>query len=110
MSAKLRGLLVCLASVAIGACGGDSTGPSRANLDGSWTLSASNLSGQGISCNLGNTPMTLSQSGDTFTGSYGPGTLSCFAGGESNSVNINGTIVNGTVNGNVVEFDLNTQD
>jgi hypothetical protein len=54
--------------------------------------------------------MTLNQSGDTFTGSYGPGTLTCLAGGESGSFNFNGTIVNGTVDGSSVAFDLDTQD
>ena len=111
MSAGLRVLLVCSLTMVAGACGGDdSTGPSRANVAGSWTLSASNVSGQGVSCNLSNTPMTLTQSGDTFTGSYGPGSLTCFAGGESFSGGANGTIVNGVVEGNSVQFDLNTQD
>jgi len=111
MSASLRVLLACLFTLVAAACGGDdTTGPSQANVGGAWTLSASNLAGQGISCNLSNTPMTLSQSHDTFTGTYGTGRLTCFAGGESNSVNISGTIVNGSVNGNSVQFDLNTQD
>ena len=111
MSAGLRVLLVCSLTMVAGACGGDdSTGPSRANVAGSWTLSASNVSGQGVSCNLGNTPMTLTQSGGTFTGTYGPGTLTCVAGGESISGTTQGTIVSGTVDINAVQFDLDTQD
>jgi hypothetical protein len=110
MSASLRVLLVCLIAMVEGCSGDDSTGPSRASVAGSWTLSASNVSGSGVSCSLGNTPMTLTQSGDTFTGSYGPGTLTCVAGGESISGGANGTIVNGVLNGNSVQFDLNTQD
>src|SRR5689334_23060509 len=97
MSAILRVLLVCAVAVIAGGCGNDSTGPSRASVAGSWTLSASNMSGQGVSCTLSNTPMTITQSGDTFTGSYGPGTLTCVAGGESVSGGANGTIVNGEI-------------
>src|SRR6478672_11635923 len=110
MSARVRVLLLCFSILLAFGCGGDSTGPSNASVAGSWMLSASNLSGQGISCNLHSTPMTLTQSGKTFTGTYGPGTLTCLAGGESGSVNITGTVVNGTVDGGSVQFDLDTQD
>jgi hypothetical protein len=103
------GLVVC-STLLLAGCGGDSTGPSDANVAGTWTLSASNMSGQGVSCNLGNTPLTISQSGGTFTGSYGPGTLTCVAGTESASVPVHGTVVNGTVNLSAVQFDLDTQD
>ena len=95
----------------LGACGGDdSTGPSQASIAGAWTLSATNVSGQGVSCNLNNTPVTINQSGSTFTGTYGPGTVTCLAGAESVSFPVQGTVVNGTLNGNSVQFDLDTQD
>jgi hypothetical protein len=110
MSAILRVLLVCLFAGFVEACGNDSTGPSQASVGGPWTLSASNMSGEGVSCNLLNTPLSLTQSGTTFTGTYGPGTLSCQAGGSPVSVNTHGSIVNGTVNGNSIQFDLDTQD
>lgn len=100
-----------LALPAFSACGGgDSTGPSDANVGGVWTFSISNMSGQGVSCRLGNTPLTLSQSGRTFTGSYGPGTITCQAGSEAFSGTTQGTIVSGTVDANAVQFDLDTQD
>ncbi|MGH7497722.1 MAG: hypothetical protein ACREL3_02600 [Gemmatimonadales bacterium] len=99
-----------LALVLTGCGGGDATGPSNASVAGTWTMSLSNLSGSGVSCNLSATPVTIAQSGTTFSGTYGPGTLSCFAGSQSNSVQIQGTIVNGTVDGNAVVFDLDTQD
>src|SRR5205809_154278 len=110
MSARVRVLLVCVLTGVLAACGGDSTGPSQANVAGAWMLSATNVSGQGLSCNLGPPPTTLNQSGTTFTGSYGPGTITCLAGGQSGSDQVQGTVVNGTINGNSVQFDLDTQD
>jgi hypothetical protein len=95
----------------VSACGGDdATGPSNADVAGAWTFNASNLSGSGVSCNLSSTPLTLTSSGTTFSGSYGPGTFTCVAGGQSVGGQIQGTIVNGTIDGNAVAFDLDTQD
>ena len=101
-------LLIC--ATVIAACGGDSTGPSAASVAGAWTMSATNVSGQGVSCNLAPTPVTLSQSGITFTGTYGPGTVTCVSGIESVSFPVQGNVVSGTLNGNSVQFDLDTQD
>jgi hypothetical protein len=110
MSNSVRVLVLSAFAVFLGACGGDSTGPSQANVAGSWTFSASNVSGQGLSCSTSPTPMTINQSGTTFTGTYGPGTLTCVAGTQSGSTPVQGTIVNGTISGNSVQFDLDTQD
>jgi hypothetical protein len=109
MSATARMLLLSFLTLPA-ACGDDSTGPSTINLAGSWTLTVSNMSGQGVSCNLLNTPVTISQTGTTFTGTYGPGTLSCQAGGQPVSESTHGSIVSGTINGNSVQFDLDTPD
>jgi hypothetical protein len=73
-------------------------------------MTASNMAGQGVSCSILNAPVTLSQSSATFTGNYGPATLSCVAGGQSASATVQGAIVSGSVDGNSVEFDLDTQD
>jgi hypothetical protein len=101
---------VLVAAGLAGCGGGDATGPSNANLGGAWILNVSNMSGQGVSCGLSATPMTLVQSGTTFSGSYGPGTFTCVAGGESISGQIHGAIASGTIDGNAVAFDLDTQD
>lgn len=102
--------LTILALAALTGCGGDSTGPSDASVAGAWTLTLSNLSGQGVSCNLSSTPLTITQSGTTFSGSYGPGAFRCSAGSESTSGQIQGIVVNGTIDGNAVAFDMDTQD
>jgi hypothetical protein len=102
---------IVLALAALTGCGGgDSTGPSNANVGGTWTLTMSNLSGQGVSCSLGSTPLTITQSGTTFSGSYGPGTITCSAGSQSTDISVQGIIVNGTIDGNAVTFDMDTQD
>jgi hypothetical protein len=54
--------------------------------------------------------MSINQSGTTFTGSYGPGSVTCLAGTESGSAPVQGTVVNRTVSGTSVQFDLDTQD
>lgn len=110
MSKRLWVALLLAAAPVFNACGGDSTGPSDASVGGAWTLSATNVSGQGVSCNLSPTPATIAQSGSTFTGTYGPGTVVCLAGTESVSFSVQGSIVSGTVTGNSVQFDLDTQD
>jgi hypothetical protein len=111
MSATLRVVLLSILVSVAAACGGDdSTGPSQANVTGNWILSATNVSGQGVSCNLNPTAMSINQSGTTFSGNYGPGVVTCLAGTESASSPVQGTVVNGSVNGNSVQFDLDTQD
>lgn len=115
----LRSLaLVCLAA-AVGCGGGDDAlgpapAPRTANVGGAWTISITNLAGSvggvGVSCFLGNSPMTLTQTGATFTGTYGPAELTCQAGSESVSGLVDGIVVNGTVSGDAVAFDFDTQD
>ena len=70
-----RWILAC--AVLLGACsGGDSTGPSggggntNANVAGTWTYNATNLSGGGASCDYTGAVLQLNQTGTTFTGTY----------------------------------------
>ena len=97
------------------ACSGDSTmgpdGPSTAQVGGVWTYAASNVAGGGASCTVTNLRLTFVQSGTTFSGSYSGGTMTCAAEGESATIGpFQGTVVNGTIDGNRVSFDLDTQD
>jgi len=105
-------VLGTVVALLVAGCGGDdSTGPSNADVAGTWTLAVSNMSGGGISC-TSNTPfpLTLSQSGTTFNGTYGAGNVTCVGGGESITFTASGSVVNGSVSGNTVNFDLDTQD
>jgi hypothetical protein len=107
----MRTLAFAVIVFALTGCGGDDpTGPSNASVAGTWALSASNMSGQGVSCNLSSTPLVLTQSGATFSGTYGPGTLTCQAGSQSVGGTVQGVVVNGAVSGNAIAFDLDTQD
>ena len=106
-----RFFLCGLLALGPAACGGDkSTGPSDANIEGSWQITFTNMSGSGVSCNSNAFPLQISQSGSTFTGSYGVGTFTCTGPGGSASGNVQGVVANGTVDINAVEFDLDTQD
>ena len=104
-----RALAVAALFVVVG-CGGDSSGPAVAAVSGRWTLAASNVAGSGITCGLSNTPLQLTQSGTAFTGSYGPGVLSCSGPGGTITNPAQGIVVSGQVNGAAVSFDLDTQD
>lgn len=100
-----------LGFLALAACG-DSTGPSSANVAGTWTASLSNMSGSGISCSSTSpTTISLSQQGTTFSGSYTGGEMTCTGPGGTFSDFIgSGTVLNGTLNGNSVSMDLDTPD
>jgi hypothetical protein len=105
--------LLALCVVALTACSdSDSTGPETASLNGRWTYNASNISGGGMSCNITGVSFTLTQSGNTFTGTTLGGAISCSAPGVPTfSDNLgNDVIANGTINGTSVTFDIGTPD
>jgi hypothetical protein len=109
----MRKALLLLVVGLVAACGGDNgpSGPSDSNVGGTWHVMFSNMSGSGVTCvtlQAGN--LSLTQNGGTFTGTYGPVTLSCTNGGETASDLFQGMIVNGTVDEDNVRFDLDTQD
>ncbi|HEU4647612.1 MAG TPA: hypothetical protein VFS33_01035 [Gemmatimonadales bacterium] len=96
----------------VAGCSGDGpTASDPSTLNGTWSASFTNLGGSGISCSTTTVTATLTTSGNTFTGNYGSGTMTCAAAGQSESAPIpGGVIVNGTINGNAVTFDLDTPD
>ena len=106
-------VLVLSAAVAcaLTACGGGATGPRVPNVNGTWSLSLTNLSGSGISCSASGTTMNLTQTGATFSGSYSGGTFTCVGGGESFSTQLGtGSVIDGAIGGNSVSFELDSPD
>jgi hypothetical protein len=47
---KVVPLVLAAMLFTMSACGGDSTGPDTPKVDGTWTLSLTNMSGSGMSC------------------------------------------------------------
>ena len=104
--------LTCVLVLSLAAgCGSDSTAP-QLNLTGSWTYSASNLSVIGVTCAITGVSMTLTATGNTFTGSVAPGgVLTCTSPAGADTASLGGdVIINGAVNGNSISFDIGTPD
>jgi len=107
-----RALALATLSAGIAACGGASTSPKPAQVDGNWLASFSKISGNvagiQISCSsVEPTQLSISQSGLTFNGTYDGGTLSCSAQGETAEGDFgSGSVINGTISGRNVAFDL----
>lgn len=93
------------------ACGDDNntTGPIIAGVNGSWSLSITNMTGGGAQCSTGSPiQINLQQSNTTFTGSYGGGgLLTCTAPfGSFSSATGSGSVLNGQLSGSQISFDL----
>jgi hypothetical protein len=96
------------------ACSKDAAGPppAPANIGGAWNLSVTASNGAvAVTCELRGAVMTLSMSGDTFTGSHASGEILC--NGISGGV-VSGPVVNGVIGRQQqpasVAFDLGTAD
>jgi hypothetical protein len=103
----------CIGLVGLLACGGDNgTGPGSTDVTGTWSASLSNMSGDGVSCSsTAPTQLILNQTGATFSGSFSGGELFCTAPGSTGAVPVgSGSVINGTVSGTNVSFDLDTPD
>jgi hypothetical protein len=105
----MRRLFPLLAVTVALACGDDDpTGPSQADVGGVWRITFSNMSNSGISCSSNTSDMSLTMSGVTFSGTYGPINLSCTNGTGTFQKTLQGAIVNGTVANTAVSFDLDS--
>jgi hypothetical protein len=105
----MRRLIVL--ALLVSACGGsDSSGPSDPpaplNVAGSWNATWANMNGGGSSCFVTGGQLNISQSVANFTGTY---TVQHFVCDGFDFGATSGTIVNGTLNGNAVGFDLDNQ-
>jgi hypothetical protein len=79
-------------------------------MDGTWHMSITNLSANGVTCSASDIEMDIHANGSTFTGTYG-GVLACGpTGGQPEGTPVAGTIVHGTRNGTQVAFDLDNTD
>jgi len=98
------------ALAALGCSGASSSGPTVANVAGTWSYTADNLAaGNGVTCDIVNVTMVLDQNGSTFTGTYANAELQCLVNGvEQDQGPYNGNVVNGVVNGDQVTFDFDT--
>lgn len=95
------------------ACGGDNgTGPTSIDVTGTWSASLSSLSGSGVSCSSTlPTQLTLNQTGTSFSGSYEGGELFCSGPGGTGPLPVgSGSVINDTLNGRNLSFDLGTPD
>ena len=106
-----------LAAILVAACGKDAASPTAPNVPsvpsvaGQWSYSTTNISAGGITCSSSGTTLTITQQGTSFSGSYGGGTLTCSSSGGSQSLPIGtGIVLNGSVTGSAVAFDLDTSD
>ncbi|HUK61886.1 MAG TPA: hypothetical protein VLV15_01095, partial [Dongiaceae bacterium] len=100
-----------LLCAALAACGGgsDTTGPGDGTVNGTWSGSASNVTGSGVTCDGTGLKLMLTQSDATFTGSYTLVKLSCSGpGGSSSGGPFGGAVTNGTITGASVSFTLDT--
>lgn len=102
---KLAYLFLSALTVAATGCG-KSTGP-KASITGTWSLSATNLVGGALSCDVSGAVLDLTQSHSTFTGTYSNVILNCTANGTSLSEGpYSGPVVDGQISKSSVSFDL----
>ncbi len=101
------GVGLFVAAAALGACSkSDATGPTTTNtgVNGNWTFQEllSNA-GIGLTC-ADSATITLTQSGQTFTGTYAQ-TGVCSQGGQQGANDGNGNVTNGVIKGDSIAFN-----
>ena len=109
--AAMQALKRTFAVLLLVGCGGsDAIGPTQTvQIGGSWLMDVTGVSGGTLqNCSLSPFAATLVQVGTTFNGSFGQTTLSC--PGVGSAPITGGNIVNGSITGLSVSFDLNTPD
>ena len=96
-------------------CGSDSTTePQNAQVGGLWSYNTGQLSGGlaglGVRCFITNVDLSLNQTGATFTGNANGGHIRCTVAGVTvmDGPLGNQVVVNGTVSGNNLSFDIET--
>lgn len=107
-----RQLPVALAAALIAGCDGDGEGLAvgvtpDANVSGTWSYSATNVTGGGLTCRIDGVRLELEQTGNRFNGIYTGGALIC---AETVGVRViplgPGIVTDGRVQGANVTFDF----
>ena len=89
---------------------GSTTEPQNAQVGGLWSYNTGQLSGGNVRCFITNVDLSLNQTGATFTGSANGGNIRCTVAGVTvmDGPLGNQVVVNGTVSGNTLSFDIET--
>jgi hypothetical protein len=103
----------------VAACGGGdditspvlAPGPPADALSGTWRMSFENMTDGSTTCHTNVFTVTLIRDGSTVSGAFGPIALTCSTGGyTANQRMPAGEIVNGSISGSTVTFDLETPE
>jgi hypothetical protein len=108
----MKRILSLAAIFAAVACGGGDTGPTTANITGSWTYAVTNLTAGAFMCNTSGTTLTLNETAGTFSGFHSGGILTCSQPGipTQSAPIVSGAIVTGVVTGRNLSFNLDNSD
>lgn len=104
---------ILVAAAALAGCGSDgAAGPVGRDLRGAWAYSASGITGPSLTCAISGTTITVhAHSGNSFSGVYNLGLLTCNSGGLENTVAIGtGPVVSGVFNGDSVRFNFDNAE
>jgi hypothetical protein len=99
--------MVVLTCASVGC--GNSTGPSTANVAGTWSYQAPSLTNGQVTCVYGVT-MTLTQTGTTFSGTYTNAYTACSGPAGASSTLVSGAVDSGTVSGSTITFGFANTD
>lgn len=106
----MRRLVLALVLGVLG-CSNDTFGLPTALVSGSWTMTLTNFTGSGLTCNASGITLQFAQAGTTFTGTYSGGTITCSSpSGPLDTTVPPGQVANGGISGTAVVFDLGTSD
>jgi hypothetical protein len=90
-------------------CGSDVTSVKPGPLSGVWNYNATNLAQPGVTCSITGLSLTITQSGDTFTGTVASGgVVFCRSPARSDTepLSVGDIVANGILNDGTVAFDI----
>lgn len=95
---RMRTLVAAIAICGAASCGGSSsTSPTLPDISGAWLLDATLLNANFITCQMTG-DLSISQSGDRFTGQVSGSRVECFSPRDStNAGNVDGPLTDGSI-------------